>query len=190
MLKQFPQKWTQVLRPELRETEVQKSGGMMSQTMRHAAGAVWAAMRALFEGAEPTPELLAGISGRAAATIKARANREGWQALAPNARLLRLQRLIDEKTARLEGLKPETGASNKALLEVVRIEMASIGLLEKLAEAAGTLETRQEIASARDEEIGAILERINNRIIELARDYAAELAGNAAECGGGAGGQG
>jgi len=162
----------------------------MSQTMRHAAGAVWAAMRTLFEGAEPTPELLAVISGRAPATIAARAEREGWQPLAANARLSRLQRLIDDKTARLEALKPETGASNKALLEVVRIEMASIGLLEKLAEAAGTLETRQEIAKARDEEMGAILERINNRIVELARHYAAELAGNAADGRGGVGGQG
>jgi hypothetical protein len=152
---------------------------MMSQTKRHAAGAVWAAMRTLYEGAEPTPELLAVVSGRTPATIAARAERDGWQTLAANARLSRLQRLIDEKTARLEAIKPETGASNKALLELVRIEMASIGLLEKLAEAAGTLESRREIAKARDEEIGAILERINNRIVELARHYAAELAGNA-----------
>lgn len=162
----------------------------MRQATRHSARTVWAAMRALFEGAEPTPELLAVISGRTVATISRRAGAGGWKPLQVNARLLRLQRLIDEKTARLEGLKPQLGASNKALLEVVRIEMASIGLLERLAEAAGTLESRREIAKARDEEIGSILERINNRIVELARCYAADLAEKSDKRGGGLEGKG
>lgn len=148
----------------------------MRITKRHSARTVWAAMRALYEGAEPTPELLSVISGRAIATVAGRVRREGWKPLQANARLSRLQRLIDEKTARIEGLRPELNTTNKALLEVVRIEMASVGLLERLAAAAGTLESRTEIARARDEEIGSILQRINDRIVELARCYAADLA--------------
>lgn len=70
--------------------------------MASRAEAVWRGMRALFEGAEASVELLAEVAGRDAARVAARAAREGWTR-AEGGQAAQLRRRLEMQHERLIG---------------------------------------------------------------------------------------
>ena len=138
----------------------------------------WVALRALAEGGEPSKERLAAASGLSVRGIAARAAAEGWDARRPgpaadlDARIARLMDNLVRETAELEA--PGDGR-DKARIEGLTARMR---LLEKLAEINEGRQARQEEQQKTDAEIAEILRRIDARIVELAHEFAAELAGD------------
>ena len=138
----------------------------------------WVALRALAEGGEPSTERLAAASGLSVRGIAARAAAEGWDARRPgpaadlDARIARLMDNLVRETAELEA---PGDARDKARIEGLTARMR---LLEKLAEISEGRQARQEEQQKTDAEIAEILRRIDARIVELAHEFAAELAGD------------
>jgi len=139
----------------------------------------WVALRVLAEGGEPSSERLAAVSGLSVRSIAARAKAEGWEVrrLGPAAELdARIARLMDNlvrETADLEAAGAD--GRDKARIEALTARMR---LLEKLAEINEGRQARQEEQQKTDAEIAEILRRIDARIVGLAREFAAGLAGD------------
>ena len=162
---------------------------MSRSSSRGSAPVAWPAMRALSEGAPVTPALLADISGREPSTIEARAKREGWvappKADTPEQRQGKIALMLDEMVADLEAVKKNkrTGAYDKARIDALSARMR---MLEKLSEINESRQARQEEEEKTDADIAAILGRIDERIVELARAFARELVGDGVRVGEGA----
>ena len=161
------------------------------------------ALRALAEGARPTLELLADVSGRSHERLKALAEREGWMLdrFAPDEIAERIRAISEALLARVEGLaqfqqrrdavlRPELRDGRKALEEGGRIEKgeieAIIGIIRSLEKIGEIMRTGAEAPAAKenqkrqDEDLAATLDRIDRRMVELARELAAQMV--AAEC--------
>ena len=136
------------------------------------------ALRALAEGAEPTLALLADASQRSLNGLVRRAAKEGWKiGRAPPANIAERVRstaavLIDRLEAAGREALANGGRIDKTeidgLVSIIR-GLDRIGDLMRPEEAA----TENQIRS--DEELAALLGRINERIIELARVFAADM---------------
>lgn len=135
----------------------------------------WVALRALNEGAMPSHELLGLATGRSVASIAKRAEREGWvdceTALA--ARLRRVDFMIDGLIEEIEAI----GAAGEGGFDKSRIDAvaAMTRTLEKIGEITRGGESAKENQIKQDEDIAGILKRIDDRIVELAGEYAKEL---------------
>jgi hypothetical protein len=145
--------------------------------------AQWRALRALAEGARPTIDLVAQAAGRSARQMQIVAEREGW----------RLDRVpeedIGEKVRTVAGLLLERieAAGRAALENGGKINKSEIDALSHLIKSLNGLtgldggrrveEIAREKQIGRDEDRAAVLTRINERIIELAQEYAAEMVG-------------
>jgi len=135
-------------------------------------------MRALYEGAQADFGRLAQVSGKAETTIRKRADAEGWSSptddtgpLDHGARVAALaEKLMDE----MEAIEREGHATgyDKARIDAVT---ALTRALEKLGEFTQSGHNRKEAAIKNDAELAAILKRIDERIVELATEYAREL---------------
>lgn len=146
----------------------------MAWKCRTRPDTLWSAMRAVFEGAQGTPELLSAMSGRAPATIVKRIETEGWR---PNAtpRQMRVLRYVDRLTARMEAIQiGGTGdsAADKAELGLVHAQTRAG---ERIAALAREADEARSAEKPSDEDIAEVLQRINDRIIELAREFAREF---------------
>lgn len=153
--------------------------------------AAWAAMRAVFEGAAPDFVQLAAISGRRLDTIMRRAERQGWRTLDDNtdglSRAERIARLANRLIGEMEAIEKDGqgGVYDKARIETVA---ALTRALEKAGEITGVEAGMQEQQKKTDVDKAAILRRIDERIVELARFFAAEIVAGRADPGrGGAG---
>jgi hypothetical protein len=162
---------------------------MTESSCRSSAGTAWPAMRTAFEGARITPILLAAISGRTPATVERRAAREGWIA-PPKAGTLeqrqhKIALMLDEMVADVEALKKDrrTGRHDKTRIDALSAKMR---MLEKLSEINESRQARQEEEEKTDAEIAAILGRVDERIVELARAFAREPIGDGVRVGEGA----
>lgn len=153
----------------------------MRHTPRAGADAVRSVMRLLHEGARATPELLATISDRSVVTIRRWAKTEGWDSGSQTPRQARVRRLIDRITATAEGINFEGNpdAITEAK-EIIRACAHLVALLERLAAVAGAAEARMG-AKERDEQIASVLGKLNRRIVELAQEYAGDLAARGQE---------
>lgn len=138
-----------------------------------------AALRALAEGTAPTPALLADASGCRLETVKGLAAGDGWKWAGTDGGDVagRLRAIAGDLLARVEEL------GRKALRmggKVDRTEIDSIVAiirsLDKIGEIMRPDGTAKENQIRHDEELAAILERIDRRIVELARDLAAQVA--------------
>ena len=149
-------------------------------------------MRALFEGAAPDFALLAAISGRQAETIRHRAARHGWRALDDNADGLslaeRITRLANRLIGEMEAIEKDGKGRvyDKARIETVAALMRA---LEKAGDIVGAEAGMQEQQKKTDADKANILRRIDERIVELARFFAAEIVAGRAEPGAGAAGR-
>lgn len=99
----------------------------------------------------------------------------------------RVSALADRLMAEMEAIERDgQGAGyDKARIDAVS---ALTRALEKIGEFSQSGQNRKEAAIKTDEELAAALRRINDRILELARDFAAELAGRGVEPGAAAAG--
>lgn len=138
------------------------------------------AQRALYEGAEPSFELIAAVSGHKPRTVALRARREGWQAPASGAaleaRITRLTNRLMRELDEMEGAAEEAGGGiDKERLDLLTARMR---VLEKLAAINQGRQADQEEQEQTDADIADVLARIDQRIGELARQLAAEYAGD------------
>lgn len=148
--------------------------------MGETASVALAMLRALFEGAPATLDVLALASNRSEARLRAIAKKEAWRApdLAASAADLekRLTLLSDRLIGELEKASREgeqMGAYDKARLDALS---AMLRMVEKIGETARGPQSAREEQTRSDEEMAAALERIDARILELAEDLAGQIA--------------
>jgi len=150
------------------------------------------ALRALYEGAPVTFDMLARVSGRTVRGIAAQAKREGWGANAasesPEMLERRLAVLSNRLVSELEAISAEGsragGQYDKARIDAVS---AMLRMVEKIGEAAHLFKRAEEKQNRTDEEMAAALQRINDRIVELARELADQMVRGKHQEGAGAG---
>lgn len=133
------------------------------------------AVRALAEGATATIDLIADATGRSARLLRIEAEREGWQiGENPLARFeARLNSLAGVALGKMEAVvrSAEDGDNiDKAAIDALGALMRAI---EKLGEIMRPLAAAKE--NKNDEDLAEILDRINKRIIELARQLARKM---------------
>jgi hypothetical protein len=137
-----------------------------------------AALRALAEGNAPTPALLADASGCRLETVNGLAERDEWKWAGTEGGDVagRVRAIANDLLARVEAL------GRKALEKGGKVDrteidsiVAMIRGLDKIGEIMRPDEAAKENQIANDEELAAILERIDRRIVELARDLAAQM---------------
>lgn len=139
----------------------------------------WVATRALYEGATPSFEQLAAVTGWLQATIATRAAREGWRDGSLTDRATqngRLAQLVDGLIHEIEELGIGKG-QGAAGLDKARIDAISTltRTLEKIWEIVRSDEGAKENDVKRDADMAGLLKRIDERIIELAEGYARQL---------------
>lgn len=133
------------------------------------------ALRALAEGARATLDLLADVSGRSPRLLRLEAEREGWQIdetplVDLEARLSVLgAALLDQIEAAVRrGI--EEGRFDKTEIDSMTALARSI---EKVGEIMRPLVVAKE--KKKDEDLAVMLDRINERIIELAQQLARKM---------------
>lgn len=148
--------------------------------MGESASIALAALRALYEGAPATFDMLALAAGRSEARLRATADREGWRTPEPAAHAAdpeaRLSLLSDRVIGELEKVSregEETGAYDKVRLDALA---AMLRMVEKIGEMGRGPQSAREEQMRSDEEMAAALARIDARILELAEDLAGRLA--------------
>ncbi len=134
------------------------------------------ALRALAEGAPATLDLLADVSGRSLAGLRDQAGKEGWMLraglrgdVAGRVRTLALA-LLERVEALAVG--EEGGRIGRAEIDGL---IAMIRGLEKIDEIMRPQEAARESQTRQDEDLAAVLERLDARIVELARGLAAQM---------------
>ena len=149
--------------------------------MSHYSPTKTVALRELHEGAPPTFERLGAAAGRSAASIERKAKREGWaDGFAPGndgERLARLAALRDWIINRLETVRFKAENGNEPI-DKAEVEAASVLMrtVEKLGDVSRALELAPEAQLLRDARKAGVLRRIDARIIELAQEFARQLA--------------
>jgi hypothetical protein len=138
------------------------------------------AARLLFERHGAPIDLLAVAMGRSTALLERRAEEESWAPITveqPQNLRTRLAAAIERLAGKLEEMSCQmiegTVAIDRAELDTLVTMMRA---LEKIAEFVPQDDADSERQIADDEELAAILERVNGRIVELARALAAQLA--------------
>jgi len=142
----------------------------------------WAALRALYEGTQPTFAVLAQAGRVTEVRVACKAKREGWVdgwAVATRAKqTARLQKQIEKLEAQIEkviggGEEAETGI-DKAKLDILGLLLRSIEKLKDMMPSE-TVQTEVKVRE-RDVRVGKILKHLDERILELARHFAAKMA--------------
>lgn len=156
------------------------------------AQAAWAARRALLEGAAATPERVALAGGLSLRTLNGRAAREGW-AVAGEAGLSRAERIArvhDRLLDKVERAQLQGGAADAPLDRACIAELAATArILAKISEITRDEDGAKEKQLERDADIADILDRLDRRIVELARHLAKEMAGDGVHGAGAAAGE-
>lgn len=149
--------------------------------MTDATAPVWAARRALVEdfGAPIAQVALAGRIG--ARAIEVRAIKEGWKVSSPAGGLTRAERIARVHDRLLEKVERAQlqGEADAAPLDKASIAelSATARILAKISEGMRDEDAAKEQQMERDADIAAILDRLDERIVGLARHLAEELAG-------------
>ena len=147
----------------------------MEQNLPLAQGA---ALRALAEGAEPTLALLADAAQRSLKGLIRRAAKEGWKVgRAPPANIA--ERVRSTAAVLIDRLE---AAGREALANGGRIDKTELdGLvsiirgLDRIGDLVRPEEAAREDQIKSDEELAALLGRINERIVEVARAFATDM---------------
>lgn len=136
------------------------------------------AIRALAERAYPTLELLSDATGRSLTRLRSTAFREGWnlgddpsQNFEARIRPI-VAKLLDQIEKVSERAAREDGTISRSEIEGV---FSMVRALDKISEFARPEEVASNNQKREDEELAAVLDRINARIIELARALAAQM---------------
>jgi hypothetical protein len=139
----------------------------------------WLAVRALFEGAPATPERLALACGRSLRVVKGRIEAEQWRAAHRSRKRERADKVEAAIDVLIAAVEPTGGADGLAHLDKQRIDavLAMARTLEKLGGMTGADEPAEENQARSDADMAAILRRIDDRIVELAEEYARRVVG-------------
>lgn len=146
------------------------------------------ALRALAEGGHATIERLALASGRSAATLRRLARNQGWelaQAGLPDvsARIRKAAGMVLCKVEELGKAAESGGSIDKGAIDGL---IAMIRGLEKIGEIMRPEEAARENQIRDNEDLAETLRRIEERIVELAHEFAARLAEEQSGTAGGA----
>jgi hypothetical protein len=151
------------------------------------------ALRALAEGAKPTLGLLADASGLSVRTISAEAARDNWaigrgadQDIGARLRTLAAT-LLDRMEAWRIAAMEEGGRIDKQEIESM---LSLIRGVEKIEEIMRPEEAAKKSQIRTDEDLADTLDRINKRIVELAKEIAADMVAEAGRARSGATGPG
>ena len=137
-----------------------------------------AAIRSLYEGMPVTIDLLAAAAKRAPGSLTAAAKRNGWVAprgKGAKARTERLNQLVDYLIGKLEAIRDACGASetlDKAQIDAITQLTRA---LDKIGEITRSTEGAKENQTKNDGTVADVLKRIDERIVELAVEYAKRL---------------
>lgn len=157
----------------------------------------WLAIRALREGESPTFERLAAVSGLHPVTIRQRALTDSWEKqhfpragsraarkpvgqtdekavaeaalLSPDELRQRLAATLPRQLARIVA-QAESGKADREQVDMV---LATTRVLERLGPLFEDYDTEQKNRS--DDELAGLLEKIDDRIVELAEEHARRL---------------
>lgn len=149
--------------------------------MSHGADAAWAARRALMEGASMTFERMAQACRVSAATLERTARQEGWRVwgvakgLSRSERLARLRDRLLEKAERIE-LNP--GEDEPGAEKAVSDLSTSVRTLLKIFETTRDEDDARERQMTSDARIADLLDRLDRKIVELARHLAEKMVGD------------
>lgn len=142
------------------------------------------AQRALVEGSDTSFDRIAEACGRSADGLRAQAEREGWtlRAVSEADVAVRVRQVAGQLLGRLEALGRSAGEGDGGLskAEIDGIT-AMVRGLDKIGEIMRPDEAVKENQIGSDEDVAAVLQAINDRIIALARELAACLVRG--ECG-------
>lgn len=145
---------------------------MVDPHIRHRA------LRAIAEGTDTSLERLAEATGRSLRGLQAQAQREGWVIVAgePQDVARRVRRAAAMLLGRLEALgrgvrEGEEGLSRAEIDGIT----AMIRGLDKIGEIMRSDEAANDNKNGSDEDVAAVLQAINDRIVALARELAACL---------------
>jgi len=156
------------------------------------AEAAWAARRALAEGAAATLQRVAAACSLSVRGLAGRAAREGWR-LAGGAGLTRAERIArvhDRLLDRIEREQLRSEGGEAPLDKAGAAELAATArILAKISEITRDEDGAKEKELERDADIAAILDRLDRRIVDLARHLAAQMAGEGVHDAGAAAGE-
>ena len=140
------------------------------------------ALRMLAEGAKPTLELLADASSLSLRTLRADAEAEGWQLdREPDLDILgRVRAIATGLLDRVEALQAASLEEGKKIdKQEIDTMLAIIRGLEKIDEIMRPAAAVAEDQIKKDEDIADTLDRINERIVQLATEIAAGMVAQA-----------
>lgn len=132
------------------------------------------ALRALAEGARPSLDLLADASNRSLRCLRVQAAREQWK-LEPGHEVdihSRIKPIVDKLLDKLEAVSTGEGRMERPEIDAVLTMLRAIDKINEIQrpeEAAAKKQVRS------DETLAAVLERINKRIVTLARELADQM---------------
>jgi len=136
------------------------------------------AIRALAERARPTLELLSDATGRSLTRLRSTAFRDNWNldddpAANFEARIRPIiATLLDQIEKMSERAAQEGGSFARSEVEGV---FSMVRALDKISDFTRPEEVAKNEQKREDEELAAVLDHINERIIELARALAAQM---------------
>ncbi|WP_157015080.1 hypothetical protein [Mesorhizobium xinjiangense] len=139
----------------------------------------WAAARPLYESGAASPQMLAALTGYAQSTIERRISAEGWTngraAEEGDALKARLHRQLVHWIGQIEQLAKD-GEEGSAAPDKAKIE--TIGALVRTLEKIGDLTRlhKPQEKNNNNAETASVLERIHQRIVELADEHARQIA--------------
>jgi hypothetical protein len=147
----------------------------------------WVALRALHEGAAASLDLLADATGRSVASLNRRAEKEAWRDAEAAAQLsnqeLRLRILLDQQITKAEAVNADdegSASADKARMDAISAVMRT---LEKIGEITRSDTSAKENQTRRDANMADVLKRIDERIVELAIEYAQQLGNRKSQAG-------
>jgi hypothetical protein len=149
----------------------------MEMSLNHGTSARGRAIRALAEGAPASLALLADASGRTVEALLRQAKREGWVVGGDawedsRARLRPIVASLLDKLEALGQAAAEGGGIDRTEVEGV---VSLVKLIERVVEITRPEEAANEKKNTRDEDLAAVLQRINDRIIALAGELAGQM---------------
>lgn len=135
------------------------------------------ALRIIVEGYRVPLDTLAEATGRTLDSLDRQAKRNGWNRSEADARVVdRLRQASIAIARRVEALLHPAGdgaALDKAEIDALN---SAVRVTEKLIEILSPDEIIKDMAADENEALADVLGRVNDRIVELAREIASRLA--------------
>lgn len=142
--------------------------------------AVWRARRELVEGEARTLARLATAFRVSETALERRVKRDGWMLSGATGGLTRAERIArvhDRLLDRIERAQLDADRDEAAFDKAMISELSSAArMLGKIAEGMADEDALKEQQLERDADIAAILDKLDTKIVELARHLAEELA--------------